>query len=235
MNQNINQFNQSISSDIGQNYSFYNQGSGWYDYSSNSSLHCNSMSSPSILGSSPQSSFTYSSPETSYYYPYYTQYFPQNNYYSHYNNNSICYPNSDSSEKNDLPSFSLVSETNDQKVSTFETNFYFTPEKNSSFKRSKIQRKQLLPDSAVDIMNEWFDDHFNNPYPTLEEKERMAKQGGITVKQVTAWFSNRRNRSQNTKPKRIRRAIEQEMNTMIDQLTYNPNKIEIIEKLKTLF
>lgn len=93
-------------------------------------------------------------------------------------------------------------------------------------------RKQQLPDHAVDIMNDWFTDHINNPYPTLEDKERLAKEGSITVKQVTAWFSNRRNRSQNTKPKRIKRAIEYQMNEIINELSYNTDKTQIIEKFK---
>ncbi|RNA33556.1 pre B cell leukemia transcription factor 1 [Brachionus plicatilis] len=101
--------------------------------------------------------------------------------------------------------------------------------------RCSKSRKQLLPDEAVDIMNDWFQDHIHNPYPTMEEKEKLARLGGITVKQVNAWFSNRRNRSQNTKPKRIKRAIEQEMNEMIHQLSYNSNKTEIIEKFRRTF
>jgi hypothetical protein len=48
-------------------------------------------------------------------------------------------------------------------------------------------RKNQLPDKAVDILNEWFDDHIRNPYPTLEEKERLARMGDISVKQVNAW------------------------------------------------
>lgn len=98
-----------------------------------------------------------------------------------------------------------------------------------------VSRKQQLPDNAVDIMNDWFLDHLNNPYPTLEDKERMAKQGRITVKQVTAWFSNRRNRSQNTKPKRIKRAIEQEMNQIISEFSFNPDKTQVIEKFRKTF
>jgi hypothetical protein len=43
-------------------------------------------------------------------------------------------------------------------------------------------------------MNEWFMEHQSNPYPTNEQKEKLAHLGGITIKQVTAWFSNRRNR-----------------------------------------
>ena len=90
-----------------------------------------------------------------------------------------------------------------------------------------------MPDEAVDILNDWFDDHVNNPYPAMEEKERLAKQGNITVKQVNAWFSNRRNRSQNTKPKRIQRRMENEINGLFQEIIYNDaSKEEIIEKFR---
>ncbi|RNA44918.1 pre B cell leukemia transcription factor 1 [Brachionus plicatilis] len=231
MNQTTSPINQSFSEEINQGYSYYTQGTSWYDYTANNSQYSNQLSSPSVITSSPQSFNSYYSPQHPYY-TYYSNYYPNSSYYNNFYTNSFSYTTSDNSLTNESSSFSSNSES--LKVSPLENNFEnnFSPEKNIS-KRSL--RKQLLPDSAVDIMNEWFDDHFNNPYPTMEEKERMAKQGGITVKQVTAWFSNRRNRSQNTKPKRIRRAIEQEMNIMINEFTYNPNKTEIIQKLKTLF
>ena len=113
-------------------------------------------------------------------------------------------------------------------------------------KKKALNTKQAsLPDEAVDILNEWFDDHVNNPYPCLEEKERLAQAGGISLKQVNAWFSNRRNRSQNTRPKRIKRQFEKEIASIMNELV-QPNSdtnysnpytlnVNVIEKLqKTL-
>jgi len=94
------------------------------------------------------------------------------------------------------------------------------------------RRHQQLPEEAVDIMNEWFTEHINNPYPTQIEKERLADECKITIKQVTAWFSNRRNRSQYTKPKRMQRVLENKMTGILNELATNPNKDEIIEKFK---
>jgi hypothetical protein len=99
--------------------------------------------------------------------------------------------------------------------------------------REKLSRKHQLPDRAVDIMNEWFEEHLNNPYPQPVEKERLAQLGGISVKQVTAWFSNRRNRSQNTKPKRMKRVLEKEISEIYQELAYNPNKEQIMEKFRS--
>ncbi len=92
-------------------------------------------------------------------------------------------------------------------------------------------RHNQLPDKAIEIMNEYFNNHLNNPYPTQSEKENLAQLGGISVKQVTAWFSNRRNRSQNTKPKRMKRVLEQEINNIFDELIGNQvNKEAILNK-----
>lgn len=83
-------------------------------------------------------------------------------------------------------------------------------------------------------MNEWFVEHQNNPYPQLCEKERMAQLGGITVKQVTAWFSNRRNRSQNTKPKRMKRVLESKLNEICLELVNNVNNPHLAQKFQTI-
>ena len=94
----------------------------------------------------------------------------------------------------------------------------------------------MLPDEAVDILNEWFDDHLSHPYPQMEEKERLAKRGNISIKQVNAWFSNRRNRSQNTKPKRIQRDMEKKMSGLLYELTttsqVETSKEKLLEKLR---
>lgn len=95
-------------------------------------------------------------------------------------------------------------------------------------------RHQQLPDRSVDIMNDWFMEHLNNPYPQQVEKEQLAKLGGISVKQVTAWFSNRRNRSQNTKPKRMRRVLEQEINIIFNELIGDQvSKDALISKVRS--
>lgn len=104
--------------------------------------------------------------------------------------------------------------------------------------QNKLSKKNQLPDRALDIMNEYFDDHLNNPYPSLEEKEKLARLGGITVKQVNAWFCNRRNRSQNTKPKRIKRELEKNLQDILSELGSNDNnnsrnKQLIIEKFRS--
>ena len=90
-----------------------------------------------------------------------------------------------------------------------------------------------LPEEAVDRLNEWFESHLNHPYPTTEEKQRLAEECGITSKQVNSWFCNRRNRSQNTKPKRIKRQLEREISNVFNELAQNPHVTQkVIVKLR---
>ncbi|KAL5111608.1 hypothetical protein TcWFU_002625 [Taenia crassiceps] len=80
----------------------------------------------------------------------------------------------------------------------------------ASHKGRTAPNSQLNP-NAVAIMDEWYRSHLDRPYPNKEEKLRMAIAGDITETQVGSWFANRRNRSNNTRPKqnmkRLRVAI----------------------------
>jgi hypothetical protein len=55
---------------------------------------------------------------------------------------------------------------------------------------------RLLPPAATAILRDWLvePEHVQNPYPTREEKEHLARRAGLTVQQVTAWFTNMRKR-----------------------------------------
>lgn len=92
------------------------------------------------------------------------------------------------------------------------------------------RRPTALPDAAVDILNTWFDEHINNPYPLQHEKEALAQRCNLTVKQISAWFSNRRNRMQYTKPKRIQRMLVSEISGLINQ-EEGATKHQLIEKI----
>jgi len=70
----------------------------------------------------------------------------------------------------------------------------------------KIQPKQrqrikpnsrILPSKAVEIMTEWYDRHYTNPYPSYRDVEIMASHGEITTVQVKQWFVNTRRRTKN--------------------------------------
>ncbi|KAM0946228.1 putative transcription factor Homeodomain-TALE-BEL family [Dioscorea sansibarensis] len=49
-----------------------------------------------------------------------------------------------------------------------------------------------LPERAVDVLRSWLLENFLHPYPRVSEKDMLAKQTGLTRKQVTNWFINAR-------------------------------------------
>lgn len=51
-----------------------------------------------------------------------------------------------------------------------------------------------IPKEARDILSAWFKDHVSNPYPKLQEKERLSIQTGLSLKKVENWFINERSR-----------------------------------------
>ena len=55
--------------------------------------------------------------------------------------------------------------------------------------------KRSLPSDVTKAMSMWFQNHSSDPYPSDAEKEAFAAKYGITVDQVTTWFTNKRYRT----------------------------------------
>ena len=55
---------------------------------------------------------------------------------------------------------------------------------------------RALPEAAVALLKAWMlsPEHVDHPYPTDYEKAELAVQAGITVKQLSIWFTNARKR-----------------------------------------
>ena len=84
----------------------------------------------------------------------------------------------------------------------------------------------LNPD-AIAVMTDWYEQNLDNPYPSEAEKHRMAEDGNISVTQVNSWFSNKRNRSNNTKPKQKRRKLESQIMNLCQSLISQSRKKSI--------
>ncbi|XP_047706650.1 pre-B-cell leukemia transcription factor 4 isoform X1 [Prionailurus viverrinus] len=54
------------------------------------------------------------------------------------------------------------------------------------------RKRRNFSKRATEVLNEYFYSHLNNPYPSEEAKEGLARKGGITVSQVSNWFGNKR-------------------------------------------
>ena len=73
------------------------------------------------------------------------------------------------------------------------------------------KKSRMLNAKAIEIMSTWYQKHTDYPYPTDKEKAEMAQKGGITLTQVRGWFSNKRNRTLNTRPRRAQLVMYHQM------------------------
>ena len=62
--------------------------------------------------------------------------------------------------------------------------------------RKTASAPRVLPDNAVTVLKAWMlsPEHVDHPYPSDAEKQRLAAEANITVKQVSVWFTNARKR-----------------------------------------
>ena len=98
--------------------------------------------------------------------------------------------------------------------------------------RSTTKSTKQLPEQAVRLMNAWFTTHEDNPYPNRNDLDYLATNGGIKESQVKAWFSNKRNRTQNTHPKRAKRYLVRNQTTHHANQWSEPQKIHLADELE---
>ncbi|CAC5404865.1 unnamed protein product [Mytilus coruscus] len=103
---------------------------------------------------------------------------------------------------------------------------------------SKPKSRQLNA-RAIEIMTHWFERNLDNPYPSEIEKERMADEGNVSLGQVKAWFANKRNRTNNTKPKRQKIQVEKKLLTICSEIAGDDGRTpklygDIIQKLSNI-
>lgn len=80
------------------------------------------------------------------------------------------------------------------------------------------RHNEPLKQIAVDVMTKWYEENIHNPYPTKAQKTAMAQEGHISENQVKSWFANKRNRTHNTKPKVHKRAMEEKLKELFQDL-----------------
>lgn len=66
---------------------------------------------------------------------------------------------------------------------------------NSSSSNSNNRANRFFPDQVVDILNRWFVENVDYPYPDEHMTHLLAKEANISAKQVRKWFANKRVRS----------------------------------------
>ncbi|KDO69588.1 hypothetical protein CISIN_1g0385692mg, partial [Citrus sinensis] len=59
---------------------------------------------------------------------------------------------------------------------------------------SKKKKKGKLPKEARQILFDWWNLHYNWPYPTEADKVALAESTGLDQRQINNWFINQRKR-----------------------------------------
>lgn len=80
------------------------------------------------------------------------------------------------------------------------------------------RHNEPLSDRATQVMTDWYLSNSANPYPSKAVKEELARNGGISLAQVKSWFANKRNRSNNTRPKKQKQEMEERLMEICHQL-----------------
>ena len=141
---------------------------------------------------------------------------------------------------NTVPSVDSISETKTDKTELLFSNMaeYQQAKKTAASRKrkpsaagnddndSKRRHNEPLNNTALQAMNEWYACNALNPYPSKADKEELAKKGGISLPQVKSWFANKRNRSNNTRPKKQKQETIERLMTICHQLARDASKPE---------
>lgn len=60
-----------------------------------------------------------------------------------------------------------------------------------------VRKSSSLPRESTSYLKTWLMNHRHDPYPSVVEKQQLAKVSGLTISQVKTWFANARRRSKN--------------------------------------
>ncbi len=102
-----------------------------------------------------------------------------------------------------------------------------------SFQSYSRPVNRFFPDGVVDILNKWFYENQNYPYPDENMTNFLAKEANISPKQVRKWFANKRVRSNKCYKQTFR--IRRVDSTLQQQSRHHNRRLTVIiltEKIK---
>lgn len=80
---------------------------------------------------------------------------------------------------------------------------------------------RFFPDDVVDILNRWFFENQDYPYPDEHMTNVLAKEANISAKQVRKWFANKRVRSNKCYKQSLRLKKDKKSNGMMNNTNVN--------------
>ena len=78
---------------------------------------------------------------------------------------------------------------------------------NSTMNSLYLGSRKYLNPQAIDLMELWYQDNQQQPYPSILDLNKLAHDGHITVAQVEKWMANKRMRSSNRTSRKPREAF----------------------------
>ncbi len=60
--------------------------------------------------------------------------------------------------------------------------------------KKAVRKNQNLPKQALDVLQSWFLEHVDRPFPNQQEKDELARRTNLTLNQINNWFINKRGR-----------------------------------------
>ena len=80
---------------------------------------------------------------------------------------------------------------------------------NSTMNSPYLGNIKYLNPQAIDLMELWYQDNQQHPYPSILDLNKLAHDGHVTVAQVRKWMANKRMHSSNTTSRKPREAFFQ--------------------------
>ena len=78
---------------------------------------------------------------------------------------------------------------------------------NSTMNSPYLGNRKYLNPQAIDLMELWYQDNQQHPYPSIIDLNKLAQDVHITVAQVRKWMANKRMRSSNTTSRKLGEAF----------------------------
>ena len=60
------------------------------------------------------------------------------------------------------------------------------------WRKKHTHRKHFISKQTKGILQTWFDENYEHPYPNDMEMQRLMDESGLTKKKISIWFYNRR-------------------------------------------
>ncbi|MES1905052.1 MAG: hypothetical protein MHPSP_001566 [Paramarteilia canceri] len=99
--------------------------------------------------------------------------------------------------------------------------------RNRKNRKTKMMNSRWLGEKATQILEEWYNKHIEHPYPTKEDRKELMKKTNLAQYRISAWFSNKRNRNNNTIPKNRMKLFHERVRGLLLQIEESINTINL--------